>query len=250
MKQIFHFLLLLIIPFCGLGQPRAASKTYVFKVKAPANRCTVTMNDSVFWLEKDNKVTVKLKDSNNKIRVNFFNGNIISQESDEYTVRFTDPGKTVLSVYEKVGGQYKLVYTKSYKVQEPTLYFCGVKIGTKAGGLKLNDGLKAYSALSDRDIKILGYEMVYYNGISTKTFSADTNTLSQGMIDVIFDKEIKDPFRFQRNKRVYFANISAVMPDGNKKMLTPFEIFLERDSANTDELAFIFSIKKVYKTKQ
>lgn len=233
----------------------AAQKTYRFKVRAPQSVCTVTVKDSLLWLDKDNLVTVKVTNQTGSIKIKFVNGTVTKKAEGEYSVTFSNGGKTMISVYQYINGNFRLIHTESMKVEEPLIYFCGVKVGTKSGGLKMREEHMVAKSIpyNNSSLKIKGYDMVYFDGITSYTFHSDTTLLSKKMTDIIFERPQKkgdQSFRFGMNQRVYFANINAVMPDGKEKFLTPFEIFLETDSTKTDDIAFIFSVRRVYATKQ
>ncbi len=231
-----------------------AQKTYTFKVRAPKTTCVITIRDTTVWLDKDNTINVTVTNAKGKIKVNFLNGTVIKKTNDDYVVAFDNGGKTVITVYQYTKGNFRLVHSESIKVQEPVVYFCGVKVDSKARGFQMDtEHFKATSIPFNKSLKINGFDMIYFDGISDNVFHSDTTVLSKKMTDIIFEKPQNkgdQSFRFGRGKRVYFTNIAAVMPDGKKKFLTPFEIFLFQDSANTDDIAFLFSVNHVYKKKQ
>jgi hypothetical protein len=231
-----------------------AQKTYRFKVRAPQTSCTIAVKDSLLWLDKDNVITVNVTHQTGSIKVKFANGTVIKRNGNEFTVTFDNGGKTVISVYQYMKGNFRLIYSESRTVEEPTIYFCGVKVGTKSGGLKMREEHIVAKSVpyNNSMLKIKGYDMIYFDGVTSNTFHSDSTELSKTMTDIIFEKPQKkgdQSFRFGLNKRLYFTNIAAIMPDGKNKFLTPFELFLEQDSAKTDDIAFIFSVRRVYAKK-
>lgn len=234
--------------------PTAAQKTYKFKIRSPKLTCTITVKDSLLWLDRDNVIQVTVTNPKGSTKVSVLNGTILKKAGEEYTVSFDNGGKTVISVYQYENGNFRLIHSQSMNVEEPVIYFCGVKVGTKAEGLKMREEHLIAKSIpyNNTALKIKGYDMVYFDGISNYTFHSDTTLLSKKMTDIIFEKPLRkndQSFRFGQNKRVYFANINAVMPDGKEKFLTPFELFLETDSTKKDDLAFIFSIQRLYSKK-
>lgn len=232
-----------------------AQKTYQFKIRSPKTSCIVTVKDSILWLDKDNLVNVKVINAKGSIKVKFLNGTVTKKENENYTVAFDNGGKTVISVYHFVKGDFRLIESISMKVEEPQIYFCGVRVGTKAGALKMKqEHIVARSTpYNNIALKIKSYDMIFYDGVINNTFHSDTTVLSKKMTDILFEKPQNKgdlSFRFDSNKRLYFTNIEAVMPDGKNKFLTPFELFLHKDSTRKDDIAFIFSIQRVYSTKQ
>lgn len=221
----------------------AQGKPVVFKVRAPKAVCSVYMEDSVFWIEKNNNVRVVVRSQNPHIRVTFAQATIVSNDSSNYVVNFENAGSTVISVYEMNGKRPKLIFTKSYKVLEPVMYFCGARVGTRSRAWMMKgEHFKARSTVLNQDVKVLGFDMTFYDNISNKTYHSDSCMLTKEMKDLIFEK-----YRFGHGKSVYFSNIMARMPDGKEKPLTPFGVFLERDSANTEEIAFNFSLRRITK---
>ncbi len=199
------------------------------------------MEDSVFWLEKNNNVRVVVRSKVPDVKVVFVKAKIVSQDSNSYVLNFDNPGATAICVYEMHGNTPKLIFTKSYKVKEPTLYFCGVKVGTRSGVYKMREQhLAAFSTVLNTSVRVLQFDMVYYDKVRNKTYHSDTCMLTKEMKEIIFEK-----YRFAEGQSILFANMMAAMPDGSKKPLSPFGIFLERDSTQTEHVAFIFSVKRV-----
>lgn len=231
-----------------------AQKTYKFKVRAPQTMCIVEVNDSLLWLDKDNRVTIQIKNQKGKIKVHFANATSKKISDNEYLVSFESAGKTMVSVHQFYKGGFKLIHSQSLKVEEPEVHFCGVKVGTKSRGFQLaQEHFRAKSIPYNSNIKIKSYDMIYFDGVSENIFHSDTTLLSQKMMDILFEKPLRAgdmSFRFGMNKRVYFSNIAAVMPDGKEKFLTPFEIFLFKDSTRTNDIAFIFAVNHIYSKKQ
>jgi hypothetical protein len=224
------------------AQPKRSPKSVVFKVRAPASSCAVFPEDSVFWIEKENKVRIKAR-TRNPVKVVFRGGTIISSDGENYIIRFDSTGSTVLSVYEMEGWQKRLIYTKSYKVREPDIFFCGVKAGTRGKALQLRDEhFKAYSIPLDTTLRVVSFDMMFHNGLKYKTYHSDTSMLSNEMRKVIFED-----FRFPAdgNKQLFFSNINVRMPDGKVKTLTPITLLVERDSTNRDEVVFNFSVRRM-----
>lgn len=232
--------ILMSVPLC-LAQKSKGPKTAVFKVRAPKSACSVFPSDSVFWLEKLNTVRIKIR-SDKPTKVVFGNGKMVSQQDDVYTVRFDTSGTTVIAVFEIDGKRRKLIHTFSYKVKEPEVYFCGVKVGTRSSYLMMRgDHLKAYSIPLDTMLKVKGFDMLYHDGIKYNTFHTDDNMLSKEMHKVIFED-----FRFPaQGKQLFFANIKAEMPDGKLKTLSPVSIYVQRDSTNRDEVVFNFEVRRM-----
>ncbi len=225
--------------FCS-AQQKKSTKTAVFKVRAPKAACSVFTSDSVFWLERPATIRVKVR-SDKQTKVVFGNGKIIAQEDDLYTVRFDTSGTTVIAVFEIDGKRKKLIHTSRYKVKEPEVYFCGVKVGTRSNYLMMRgEHLKAYSIPLDTMLKVKGFDMMFHDGIKYKTYHADNNMLSKEMHKVIFED-----FRFPaKGKQLFFANIKAEMPDGKLKTLNPISIYVQRDSTNRDEVVFNFEVRR------
>jgi hypothetical protein len=224
------------------AQQKKAPKTAVFKVRAPASAVSVFPEDSVFWLEKDNKVRVKTK-SEKEIKVFFVNGKIISQNNEDYVVKFDSSGSTAISVYEIDGKRRKLIYTMKYKVKEPEIYFCGVKVSSWASALKMReDHFKAHSVPLDTMLKVTGFNMIYHDGIKYKTFKAESNMLTSEMHKVIFED-----FHFPADgrKQLFFTDIKAQMPDGSIKTLQPITLSVLRDSTNKDDVVFKFAVRRM-----
>lgn len=248
----FKYVLFFICIFFG-QQNISAQKTYTFKVRTQKTKCIVTVKDSALWIDKDNTINIKVINPKGKIKVTFLNGTVVKKTDESYVVTFDNGGKTLVSVYQFTKGNFKLIHTELLKVEEPVLYFCGVKVDTKSKGFQMEkEHFRAKSIPFNAPLKIKGYDMVYFDGVSESIFHSDTTMLSKKMTDILFEKPQKkgdQSFRFGEGKRVYFTNIAAVMPDGKNKFLTPFEIFLYQDSTNEDDIEFVFSVNHVYKKK-
>jgi hypothetical protein len=242
MKHLFT-LLMLVITAIALGQKKS-QKAAVFKVRSPAAVCSIFIEDSCLWLEKDNRIKVKVRSKCKKIKVVFSSGKVVTQDEDTYTVNFDLPGKLVISVYE-MDKKAKLIYTESLKVKEPDLYFCGAKVGSISHGLYMKaEHFKAYSLPFDTALSVLGYDMNYNDGVSTTVYHADDNMLSQEMRDIMFE-DSRSTAQKRKSKIVYFSNILTSMPDGSKKMLSPFAVSVIRDSTKKDNIVFNFAVLKM-----
>lgn len=218
----------------------------VFKVRAPHSSCSVFVEDTCLWLEKDNRIRVKVRGDAGPVKVVFFPGKIVSREGDLYTVNFDKPGSTVVSVYEIRDKGRKLIHTESLKIHEPDLYFCGIKVGSFQHGIHVKgETLRIYSIPFGTDLGLTGYDMNYNNGIKTRVYHVKDNKFTEEMIDVMFKD--KDPAVKKKmvNKGIYFSNIAASMPDGSIKYLSPFALSVVRDTTKTRELVYNFVIRKM-----
>jgi hypothetical protein len=106
--------------------------------------------------------------------------------------------------------------------------------------------IRAYSIPLNTNLKILKFDMVYYNGQRYNTYHSDSDTLSAKMQKIIFED-----YRFaSKNRQLFFSDITASLPDGRKKMLSPFAIFVFRDSTERDEVVFKFWVAKMVKDRK
>lgn len=242
MRSASILLLLLLNTLLVSAQQKKAAKTAVFKVRAPTSAVSVFPEDSVLWLEKENKVRIKIR-SERQVKVFFTNGKIVSQNAEDYIVKFDSSGSTVLSVYEIDGARRKLIHTSKHKVKEPEIYFCGVKAGSWSTALKMREEhFKAHSLPLDTMLKVTGFNMVYHDGIKYKTYSAANNMLTAEMHKVIFED-----FHFpgDNKKMLFFTDIKTQMPDGTIKTLQPITLSVLRDSTNLEEVVFKFAVRRM-----
>jgi hypothetical protein len=226
-------------------------KPTVFKVRSPHAVCSVFVEDSTLWLEKNNRIRVKVRSNCESIKVVFDPGKIVAQDGDLYTVNFSTVGSTVISVYEVNNHVKKLIHCESLKIREPDIYFCGIKVSTFKHSLPPHgDALRIYSIPLDTDLGVVGFDMNYNNGIKTKTFHVNDNKLTNEMIDVMFKDNDPAVKKKTVNKGIYFNNITASLPDGSTKILSPFALSVVRDTTNKEGVVFNFVIRKMVMKKE
>ena len=241
----YLFILLFFASISAALAQNKSSKTTVFKVRAPASVCSIFLEDTCLWLEKNNKIRVVVRSKCEKIKVVFSSGKIIAQDGDDYTVNFNSGGRTVISVYEIKNKRSKLIHTESFKVREPVLYFCGAKVSSFKHSLYVRgENFKAYSIPFDTTLPVIGFDMNYNNGVNNKIYHGKDNKLTEEMLDILF-KDSQPSMKKTVNRGIYFSNILASMPDGSKKTLSPFAISVVRDSSNMDNIVFNFAVLKM-----
>jgi len=203
-----------------------AQKTYTFKVRTPKTTCTITVRDTTLWIDKDNTINVTVTNAKGKIKVNFLNGTVIKKTNDDYVVTFDNGGKTVITVYQYTKGNFRLVHSESIKVEEPVVYFCGVKVDSKSKGFQMDtEHFKAKSIPFNKSLKINGFDMIYFDGITDNVFHSDTTMLSKKMTDIIFEKPQNkgdQSFRFGMGKRVYLYKHSSCNARWKEKIFNTF----------------------------
>ena len=243
MRYLFGFILAGFFSNLCLGQLTTDSNTSVFVVRAPQSNCAVFLEDSVFWLERINKIRVKIK-GRKAITVLVENGKITSSDDDgNYCVKFSSPGKTTVTVSERTAFGLKPIYSKNYRVQPPQMYFCGIPENSSAKVLKMKgDHIYAYSRLTKDKINVKSFDMVHvYPNEQDRIKEKEILKSATGMLTDSMKTIVK---KFQpHSEEIYFYNIIGVMPDGTKKFLQPIEMFVKVDTAFVKgDIQLIYSV--------
>ncbi|MCC6690822.1 MAG: hypothetical protein IT235_04755 [Bacteroidia bacterium] len=246
--KIQALIVLVCITTVCLGQDRTSGNSVVFKVRSPLAKCSVFYEDSVFWLEKENIVRVKVKGRNKNVKLIVEGGRIASSDGDTYVLRFGSPGMAAVSVYQQTDKSRKLLYTKQYKIKTPTLFFCGIKLDSASKVLKMRGcHLYAFSQYYKMNLKVRSFDMYFtedtdrYNKDKSKRvpilFKSDTCILSGEMkLKVVnFQPKYND---------IYFHNIICIAPDGSKKILDPIQLSVKRDTADKKTISLIYAVQK------
>jgi hypothetical protein len=234
-------ILLILSVFCRAQTP---GKTVVFKVRAPATKCTISSNNSFFFLEINNPVIIKLQGRNKNISVEVSSGGkIITKTNDTYFIRFLRPGMGVVSVYLYTPTGKKLIATKMQEIRSPAVYFCGIKMDSSSRSIKLRGiNFYAYSEYYKIAMPIASFDMYYVDDTTLKKIEPIKISSDSCMISPEMRKRI---LRFQPlHNYIYFHNIICNVPDGSKRMLDPIELNVVVDTANRKELSLKYSVRR------
>lgn len=237
-------LLLFLIPTVFCRAQQGTGKTAVFKVRAPKTECTIYSDADFFWLEKNNEIRIRIKGRPVKLFVEIMSGKIKSQDGENYTVMFTTPGQTAVSVYKSGPYGRELLASRKFEIKGPTLYFCGIALNTTSERIDMRgDNLYAYSHLFNKPLKIKSFGMYFMEDTNRMAspklkpieFTSDTCMLTTEMRRKVLGFQPKYNY-------IYFYNIICEVPDGSKRILDPINLYVERDTTAKEILKLIYGI--------
>ena len=167
----------------------------------------------------------------------------MSTNDNTYFVRFTRPGETVISVYQKNATGKKLLATKIREIRNPPVFFCGIKIDSTSKPIKLRGtNFYAYSDYYKKTMPIISFDMYFVDDTTLKKrepvrFKSDSCMLSAEMRKRILN--------FQPSYNyIYFHNIICSVPDGSKRILDPIELNVVVDKNDKEKLSLIYAVKR------
>lgn len=224
-------------------------KSSVMKVRAPLASCTIRFAEPHFLLEKESVIRIRVKGRNPQIRVDVRGGKVVSQNGEEYKLRFFTPGTAVVSVFQLTDRGAKLLATRKAEVKAPQFFFCGLAVDSFSKVLRLSSWhVYAYSSYLKKNLPMKRFDMLYYDTVTDlvsgkrkeriDTLRADTCRLSPEM------KKRLHAFQPMSNK-IYLYNLVCSLPDGTIRVLEPVELLGFRDTAAmTARPQCIFNLRK------
>jgi hypothetical protein len=222
-------------------------QTSVIKVRAGLAKCEI-ITEEKFLLEKESDVTIKVKGRNPQIDVRVKGCEIRSVKGDVYHLRFTNPGISVIWVYQVTDKGRKLIGIKKTDVVPPPFYFCGLKLDSASKVLKLGKvQLYAYSDHYKAKLPVNKFYMLYYKDFFLKgrqnpkpivdTLRSDTCKLT---------KEMRNRLKYFQPKsdKIYFYNLYFTLPDKTIRPLEPVELQAGMDTVANDYSVIYFLRRK------
>lgn len=244
MRSTTLLLALLFSVFCRAQS--GSGKTLVFKVRAPKASCTIYTEDDFFWQEKNNVIRVKTRGVTGKIQVVVSGGKIIAQDSDQYTLFFTQRNTAVVTVYKPGKFGREMMLTKKYEVRGPVLWFCGIKTDSTSRVIKmLGPNLSAWSDYYKQSLPVTSFDMFFSEDTTRNLFrntkpeqaeyTSDTCMLTSDMK--------KRVLNYQPNYNyIYFHHIVCQVPDGSKRLLDPIRLHAIVDTTNKQTLSLTYAV--------
>ncbi|MCM1531280.1 MAG: gliding motility protein GldM [Bacteroides sp.] len=200
-------------------------KSYPFQFEYDVRQSTATVSAdkmNVFYVGVDNPVSAiagGITDENTQVEIT--NGTISKVKPGEYVVRVSKPGvEATVNVYAKEDhGKRTLMGSKTFRVKrvpDPVARINGQEEGVKridkntlanAGGLLVS--MKDFEF--ELNLKIAAFNVqVSRDGELSPMMNSNGNKFTQGMID-----NFK---RCKRGDKIFFTDIYAAMPEGNRML--------------------------------
>jgi len=238
--------LLFFIFIASICRAQTPGKSVVFKVRAPQSGCSIICEHDYFPLEALNPVQIKVFGKNKNIEVRVPKGaKIMSIKNNTYYIRFTQPGSTVISVFAKTDKGLQLMSTKKMDIKSPDVFLCGIKLDSTSKTINFNGpNIYAYSKYYKQNLPVLKFEMYYIE--DTTKVSKRNPPLKMKSDTCLVTPEMKNTILgFQPNfNELYFHNIVCKAPDGSKRILDPIRLNIQIDTADTEHLSLVYTVKK------
>lgn len=234
--RLLTVIFILLMVFVMDAQTKSG-RTAVIKVRAGLAKCEIEGPEK-FVLESESDVIIKVKGRNPKIDVRVKGCEIRSVKDNKYHLRFTNPGISVVYVYQVTGNGRKLIGIKKTDVVPPKFYFCGLKVDSASKVLKLGKvHLYAYSDFYQAKLPVNKFYMLYYKDFSNSvkrgrkpiadTLRSDTCKLTKAMRERIRTYQPK-------SDKIYFYNLYFTLPDKTIRPLEPVELGAAMDTVAND----------------
>lgn len=243
MKKLLLFLLTTIALYCRAQT--GSGNTVVIKVRAPKEDCSVYTETDHFWVEKENVIRVVSRKKSQRVFLEVTGGKIIAHDGENYTVRFTNPMLTVLTVYQYGPKGKEIVLTKKMRVTGPSLYFCGIKVDSFSRSLSLRGmHLYAYSECFKTVFPVYSFEMYFtedtinVRNAKPVKFKSDTCLLTAEMRQKMLRYQPKYNY-------ICFHNIFYVPPDGKTRLLDPVRLHADYDTTSKENLRLVYELHRI-----
>jgi hypothetical protein len=220
-------LCLLLMPTILFAQ-KGVKRMVTFNLKSPKTFYTIFPSDTILLYGKPNEIKLRVSGNKKKSYSLCITNGTISGSDSSYVIHVSSGLQALLVITEKQpDGSRKEVLNKRYyikRIPEPYVLVCGVKGDSVISSNKLfrDDLLWAYSPHHNKKLKVVSFQAVLPNGESVDTLNSDVNHFTLDMR--------RDITKLKPGDIVYFNNIICEMPDGEKKMLKPIQIYIEDEN--------------------
>jgi hypothetical protein len=200
----------------------AQNKTNTIKIRKEKWNVSVTSSDSIFWINRENIVTVNVTGGTNYC-INVKDAKI-QFSKERYIVNVFNEGATTLTVYEKLPNKkLRTLYTKLYEVRhipDPIAYVCGVKADSVIDKQQIiNDNIvTAVHPFYHLQLPVVGFDLVFINGKQINRLTSTNNHFTINMRKLIY--------YVASGSIIYFENVYCAMPDGTIEKVPDFQIFV------------------------
>lgn len=218
-KQLFIIVLMFLGSFEFIAQNLNSSIT----IKKTKWNITISpANDSVLWIDIENKLTINVEGGTNYC-VDIRDGRI-RNKGKNYVIQVFTEGSATLTVCELLpNNKKKVIFTKLYeikKIPEPIPYVCDVKRDSVIDKLQIIYGniVKVIHPFYKEQLPVLGFDVIF-------SFAENPDTLRS--FDNHFTQDMKRRLYYLNSGSVLnFENVYCLMPDGKIHKLQPFVIYI------------------------
>ncbi len=199
------------------------AKIKVLKVRWEVS---ITSVDSIFWIGKENPVSITVKGGGNYAID--LKGGTLSKKAGNYFVNATEEGAVTISVFELLPADKKRVlFTKLIPVQRipfAQIFVCGVKADSVIDKDQIiNDNvITAYHPFYKTNLPVLGFDMVFVADSTTEILTSPNNHFTIDMR--------KRVYGIKSGTRVYFENIYYLLPNGDTEKIESIGIYVSESN--------------------